>query len=120
MRRMAKGEGKAGCVFYSLLVIVIAILAVKVVPVQVSKMQLKDHMKELAMTSPRKNADWFERRIKSRADDLFIPVEKKNIEVKKTSKRVVMDVKYTVVLDLVFMEYPLQQKIHLDREIFLF
>lgn len=120
MSRMVKGEGKAGCIFYTLLALAVAFLAFKVVPVQVSKMQLQDYMKELAMTSPRKNARWFERQIKGRADDMMIPVEAKNIKVKKTAKRVVMDVKYTVVLDLVVMEYPLEQKIHLDREIFLF
>ena len=120
MRRMVRGEGKAGCIFYALLALSVGLLAFKVVPVQVSKMQLKDHMKELAMTSPRKPGRWFEQRIKSRADDLFIPVEAKNIKVKKSDKRVVMDVKYTVVLDLIVMEYPLEQKIHLDREIFLF
>ena len=120
MRWMVKGEGKAGCVFYGLLAFVVGFLAFKVVPVQVSKMQLQDHMKELAMTSPRKNGQWFERRIKERADDLFIPVQAKDIQVKKTQKRVVMDVRYTVVLDLIVMEFPLEQKIHLDRDVFLF
>ena len=120
MRRMAKGEGKAGCVFYLLLVVVVGFVAMKVVPVQVTKMELQDYMKELAMTNPRKDGEWFRRKIHERSKTLDIPLEKKHIEVNKGARRVVMDVKYTVVLDLIVTEYPMNVDIHLDREIFLF
>lgn len=120
MRKMARGEGKGGCIFYLLLAIVVGFAALKVVPVQVAKMQLSDHMKELAMTSPRKDAKWFEDQIYKRARDLDLPMEKKNIKVEKTSRRVIMDAKCEVVLDLVVTEYPLPVEIHLDRDLFLF
>ena len=120
MRRMARGEGKAGCVFYLLLLLIVGFLALKVVPVQVDKMQLQDYMKELAMTSPRKNGDWFRERIMVRAKNMDLPLQKKNVKINKGARRVVMDVKYTVVLDLMVTEYPMEVEIHLDREIFLF
>ena len=67
MTRMVKGEGKIGCIFWGLLVAVVAVMAVKVVPHQVSKMQLQDSMKDMALTAPRKPAPWFEREIIARA-----------------------------------------------------
>lgn len=119
MRTMAKGEGKAGCIFWGLLVVVVAFLAFKVVPLQIAKMQLEDTMKEMAMAGARKNSQWFENEIMARAKNLDIPLERKNVKVQKSSRRVVMDVEWTVVLDLIVTDYPLQMSIHLDREIFL-
>lgn len=120
MRKLVRGEGKAGCIFYALLALIVAFMALKVVPHQVAKLQLKDYMKELAMTAPRKEARWFEQRIKERADELRIPLEAKKVVVKKTQKRVIMDVEYTVVLDLLVTEYPMHEEIHMDRDLFLF
>ena len=119
MRKMARGEGKAGCIFYALLALVVGVIALRAVPVQVAKMQLQDYMKELAMTSPRQNSAFFRDRIMKRARDLDIPLKEKDIKINKSSRRVVMDVKYTVVLDLVVTEYPWNLEIRLDREIFL-
>lgn len=120
MSKLVKGEGKAGCIFYALLALIVGFMALKIVPHQVNKLQLKDHMKELAMTAPRQEARWFEQKIKERADELDIPVEAKKIKVKKTAKRVIMDVEYTVMLDLVVTEYAMNEKIHMDRDLFLF
>lgn len=120
MRKFVRGEGKAGCIFYGLLALIVGFMALKVVPHQVAKLQLKDYMKELAMTAGRQEARWFEQRIKERADELRIPLEQKKIKVKKTQKRIIIDVEYTVVLDLVVTEYPMTEKIELDRDIFLF
>ncbi|MEM8998253.1 MAG: hypothetical protein AAGF23_25950, partial [Acidobacteriota bacterium] len=89
-------------------------------PVQVAKMQLADYMEEMALTEPRKSVRFFERRIMERADELDLPVEKRDIEIRKTNKRIVMDVEFTIVFDFVVMDYPWNFKIHLDRDIFLF
>ncbi|MEM1202035.1 MAG: hypothetical protein AAGN66_02275 [Acidobacteriota bacterium] len=118
MNRMAKGEGKLGCIIYVLLTFAIGFSAYKFVPLQVAKMELTDYMKEIALHNPRKKADWFERRIKDRAEDLGLPVERKNIKVKK-GKRIVIDVNYTVIVDLLITDYAWNVKIHMDREIFL-
>lgn len=120
MKRMVRGEGNSGCIFYVLLALVVGFLAIKIVPHQVAKLQLKDYMKELAMTAPRQPARWFEQRIKDRCEDLRIPIDAKQIKVKKTQKRIVMDVSYTVMLDLVVTDYAMREEIHLDRDIFLF
>ncbi|MEO1365533.1 MAG: hypothetical protein AAFX50_00020 [Acidobacteriota bacterium] len=97
----------------------VAFLSLKVVPVQIAKMQLADFMEEMALTQPRQSVRVFERRIMERADELDLPVEKRDIEIRKTSKRIVMDVEFTIVFDLVVTDYPWTFKIHLDRDVFL-
>ena len=119
MRSMVRGEGKAGCIFWTLLAIFVGLAATRVVPVQVAKMQLEDEMKDLAMTKPRKPASYFEKRILDRAKELDLPVEKRNIKVDKRRDRVIMNVEFTVVVDLVFVDYPWNVKLRLDRDLFL-
>ena len=120
MRKMARGEGKLGCIMWSAILLVVSFLALKVVPVQVAKMQLADFAEEMALTQPRQSVRDFERRILERADELDLPVEKRDIQIKKNNKRIIIDIEFTVVLDLVIMEYPWNTSIYLDRDIFLF
>ena len=120
MRRMARGEGKLGCIMWGGLVLVVAFMALKVVPIQVAKMQLADFMEEMALTTPNQPVRVYERRILERAAELDLPVEKRDIVIKKTNKRIIMDVEFTVILDLLVMEKPWTFKIYLDRDIFIF
>lgn len=118
---MARGEGKAGCIIWSLLLLFAALVAYRYVPAKVSAMQLKDQMEELAMmqSTSRKPADFFVKQILSRAEELQLPVKEADVKVSKSQKRVVMDVKFTVVLDLLVTDYPMKFNIHVDRQIFL-
>lgn len=118
---MARGEGKAGCVIWTVLLIVVAMVSYKVIPAKIAAMQLEDYMEELAMmqSTARKPSDFFVKEIMRRADELRLPVKEKDIKVRKSPKRVVMDVTYTVVLDLVITEYPMTFDISVDRQIFL-
>lgn len=120
-KRMARGEGKAGCILWSLLLFSVAFAAYKVIPVQLDKMQLEDHMEELAMmqVTSQQDEEFFVKAIMRRARELRLPLKEENVQVQKSPKRVVMDAKYTVVLDLLVTEYPMEVDIHIDRTIFL-
>lgn len=120
-RRMARGEGKAGCIVWVLIVAFVGLAAYRIVPVKVANMQLEDYLDDLALDpgTSRKPADFFVKQIKGRAFDLNLPVKEENIVVKKTGKRLVMKVSYTVVVDLIVFEYPMNFNIDFDRQLFL-
>lgn len=121
MRRMARGEGKAGCIFWALVVLVVGLAAYKIVPAKIAVMQLEDRMEELAkhQQAAMKPTDWYEKNILRRAQQLDLPVKAEDIEVDKTGKRVVMDVKITIVIDFIVTQYPMSFDIHMDRDLFL-
>lgn len=121
MFNMARGEGKAGCIIWLLIVGFLGLAGYRFVPAQVAAMELEDYMEELALRqdTSRKPDDFFIKQIKGRADELRLPVKEEEIKVRKTAKRVVMDVKFTVVIDLIVFEYPREFDIHVDRQIFL-
>ena len=121
MRRMGRqlGEGKIGCLFWSLLGLLFIVVGVKVVPIKMATMQLEDRMKELAMTQPRRSKGFFEREIHNRARDLDLPVARKQIRVKKYKERVIMDVEFMVPVEIFTYTYDWNIKIHVDRDLFL-
>ena len=100
MRRFAtqRGEGKAGFLFWILVLAIGVMVGSKVIPVKISTMQLKDHMEELAMTQPRKAQHFFEREIANRARELDLEIPKDQIRVRKTDERVIMDFFFNVTV----------------------
>lgn len=117
--RNQAGEGKAGCVFWTLVAIVVAIVASEVLPVKMATMKLEDHMKDLAMTQSRRSKDFFEREIFNKAKFLELDVPRKQIRVKKYSERVVMDVEFVAPIKVLSFTYNWNVSIHVDRDIFL-
>lgn len=121
IRSMARGEGKAGCIVWLLILGFVGLAGYRIVPAKVASMQLEDFMEELALRqdTSRKQDDFFTKQILARADELRLPVKEEDIKVRKTAKRVVMDVKYTISIDMIVTEFPMTFDLHVDRQIFL-
>jgi hypothetical protein len=120
MRRIERGEGRIGCIFWSLLGLIFVLVAVKVVPIKIATLKLEDHMKELAL-SPRARVagkDFFEREIFNKAERLKLDIPRKQIRAKKYPERVVMDVEFTVPIDVLSFTYDWDIKIHVDRDVY--
>ncbi len=117
--RSQRGEGKAGCVFWILLLVVGGLVAWRWIPVTIADMQLKDHMDELAKLYPRKDARFFERSIHDRAKELRISIDQKKIRVEKNQRRVIMEVEYTVPLDFFVFTYQKNYNHRMERDIYL-
>ncbi len=118
-KRHQLGESRVGCIVWTLLAIVFALVASKVVPVKMASMKLEDHMKELAMTQPRGTKEFFEREIFNRSRALDLDIPRKQIRVKKYPERVIMDVEFTAPIEVLSFNFDWDVKIHVDRDIFL-
>ena len=115
-----RGEGRAGCLFWVLLLLVGVMVGSKVIPIKIATMQLEDHMKDLARTAPRKPQRFFEKEIGNRARELDLQIPKDNIQVKKFENRVIMDVEFVVPLDFYVYEHQWNIKLYHDIDIFIF
>lgn len=114
-----KGEGKAGCFFWLLVLLVAVMVGSQVIPVKIATMKLHDHMEELAMTQPRQTGPFFVREIAKKASELDLEIPKKQIKVRKTKERVVIDIEFVVPLDFYFYQHDWNVRLHLDRDIYL-
>ena len=113
-----RGDSKIGCLFWSLLGLLFLIIAFKVVPIKIATMKLEDHMLELATTHGKRGKDFFEREIYKKARYLELPVDRKQIRVKKYPERVVMDVEFTVPVEVLTFTYDWNIGLHVDRDVF--
>ena len=122
MRRIQResGEGKAGCLFWVLLLLVGGLVAAKLVPVEMKKMKLRDHMQELASTQGHRPQAFYEKEIGNKARELGLTIPKDQIQVKKYENRIIMDVEFTVPIDFMVYQWDWTRKIHLAADTFWF
>ncbi len=114
-----RGEGRSGCIFWLLVSLVFALISFEAVPIKMATMKLEDHMKDLAMTQPRRPKEFFEQEIFNKARFLDLEIPRKQIRVKKFTERVVMDVEFEAPIEILTFTYNWNISIHVDRDIFL-
>lgn len=94
----------------------------KIVPVQIDMYSFQEFVKEQAMFAhvQKMTAKALRQVILNKAFELNLPVDEKNIEVKKTSKRTYVRVTYTIVVDLPFYTYKSDKEVIGDFQVFSF
>ncbi len=122
MKHREGGEGKIGCIFWSLIGLLFLLIAWKVVPIKIATMKLQNHMVDLAMSPRARTADksFFEREIHNKAKSLNLNIPRKQIRAKKYPERVVMDAEFTVPVDVLGYTYDWDVEVHVDRDVFWF
>jgi len=101
LRREA-GEGRIGCIFWSLLLIAVLVVAWKMVPVKMQSSEFYDYMLDEANFASQRSAESIKKRVLAKANDLRLPVGPKELTVTKERERIRMHAKYTVLV-----EFPL-------------
>ena len=119
MRRLAKGEGKLGCIFWLLLLSALGLGVYRWLPSKIAVAELKDYMEDVGMHEGRASAEDLKKMVLERAAQLKLPLEEKNLRIEKGQDRVLMDAEMTIIIDLVVTKKPWVAKIHVDRPVFL-
>ena len=119
MRRLAKGEGKLGCIFWLLLLSALGLGLYRWVPSKIAVAELKDYMDDIGMHEARATPDELKKMIMARASQLKLPLLEKNLRIEKTVDRVLMDAEMTIILDLFVTKYPWVARIHVDKPVFM-
>ena len=92
------GEGRIGCIIWSLLLIAVMVVAWQMVPVKIKSSELYDYMLDEANFASQRSADSIKKRILAKANDLELPVGPKELTVTKERERIRMHAEYTVVV----------------------
>ncbi len=114
-----RGESRAGCLLWVLVLLAGGLLAAKVVPVKIATHQLKDFIEDIAERHPRWKQNYALDKIYRRARELELPLKKKEIKIKKNSRQMKVDIIIKVPIDLYFTDFVWKEEIHVDREIFI-
>ena len=105
-RNGQKGEGRVGLAIAIVVVGTTAFLGLKIIPVRVAAYEFKDVLREEARYGAVRDSDAeVAKRILTRASDLDIPLEKKNLQVTRKTREIVITAKYEQPIDLKFTTY---------------
>ena len=118
--RRERGEGKIGCVLWTLALILAGMVAWKMVPVKIASAQMHDFMEDQAKFAANLPPDEIKRRILVQAKDLDLPITEKQVVVQRVGDSIRMSCTYTVAVDLPFYTYNWDFKHQVNRPIFIF
>ena len=105
-RNGQKGEGRIGLAIAVVVVGVTAFLGLKIIPVRVAAYEFRDILREEARYGAVRDSDKeVHKRILTRAGEMSIPLEKKNLKVNRETRKIVITAKYEQPIDLKFTTY---------------
>jgi hypothetical protein len=101
-----QGNGRLSFLVTVAIVGIVAFVAVKIVPVRIDAYSFRDTLREEArLGAVRKSNEAVFERIMSRAMDLGIPLERKNLRVHRTDRKFVIQATYEQPVDLAVTTY---------------
>ena len=119
-RRSERGEGNLGCILWLVALAIVGLIAWKAVPVKIQSSELYDYMDELAkFNSARTPTEDLSKMIMDKGHQLGIEMQKGDVRVERSNDHVVMEVDYTVPLDILGITYNWHFHQKLDRPIFI-
>ena len=96
-----RGEGKVGLLIAIAVVAVGIFLGMKFIPVRVAAYELRDFVEEeCRFAAVRKGDDEVRKRIMNKAEELDIPLEPKNLVLRRTRSEMIITASYTKDIDL--------------------
>jgi cell division protein FtsL len=100
-RRSQRGEGKLRAIIYTVILVTLVFLAIKLVPLYVAEYQLQDKMNEQAKFAVvnRYSEDQIRDILMKVIQDLDIPAKRDDIKLSSTSHGVSISISYTVPVD---------------------
>ncbi len=113
------GEGKLGCIIWLLALVAVVGIATKLIPIKIRSAELYDFMEEQAMFAGRRSPEQLKQAILGRAEELDLPLTKKNIEIRRTGGRIRMRAFYTVPVEFPGYTYYWEFEHIIDRPVFI-
>lgn len=119
-RRNQRGDVPIGCLIGFVVAVIVAVIAIKVVPVMVRVGEFDKEVKALADRANR--VEYTDKRIEKmlieKAEDLDIPVNAKSIWIKRSSTRIKVRVTYDYPIEFPGYTYVWHKEHYEDRPLF--
>ncbi len=115
-----RGEGKIGCFLWLVLFSAIILFGVKAIPIKMSASRFEDYLIDQAKFAQRTTATQLRERVRRKARELDLPLRDKNIKVRKTPSRVVIDCNYVVPIEFPFYTWNWKFDINVERTLYQF
>jgi hypothetical protein len=118
--RYQRGDVPVGCLVGGVVAIVVVLVAIKVAPIMIHVGELDKEISNLADRANRR--EYTDQRIRhdilERAELLDLPVTKKSVNIKRTSNRIKVTVRYTIPIDFPGYTYVWNKEHYHERPLF--
>jgi len=112
--RRELGEGRLGCLFGLVILLVAGMIAYKMIPVKVKAAEMRTEVTDDAKSAGQHTDKWIAAAILKRAQLLELPVTENDIKVERANSEIKVDVDYTVPVK--FPGYTYQWHFHHSAE----
>lgn len=116
--RRERGEGQFGCLVGIVILLVAGVLAYKMIPIKVKAADLRDTIVDEAKSAGQHDERVIRKNILAKVEELNFPVTDDDIEISRKSTYVIIDVKYTVPVDLPGYTYNWNFHHHAENPVF--
>ena len=118
--RYQRGDVPIGCLVGGIVAIVVVLVSIKVAPIMIHVGELDKEIGVLADRANRReyNDQRIRKSILNKAEQLDIPVTKKSIDIKRTSNRIKVTVRYTITIDFPGYTYVWKKEHFHERPLF--
>ncbi|HVR43764.1 MAG TPA: hypothetical protein VMS56_10010 [Thermoanaerobaculia bacterium] len=99
LSRRQRGEGQLGCVVGLIILLAAGFIAYKMVPVKVKSAELRGTIVDSARSAGMLNDIRIRKQIMARAKDLELPLEERNLSVRRSAGQIRIEADYTVPVD---------------------
>jgi hypothetical protein len=118
--RYQRGDVPVGCLVGGVVAIVVVLVAIKVAPIMIHVGELDKEISNLADRANRR--EYTDQRIRhdilEKAELLDLPVTKKSVNIKRTSNRIKVTVRYTIPIDFPGYTYVWNKEHYHERPLF--
>jgi hypothetical protein len=112
MRHGERGEGRLGLLIALAVVGVGAFLGVKIIPVKISAYEFRDFVEqECRHAALTKDDKKIAKAIMEKADDLELPLDRKNLKLRRTTSEMIIEASFQMPIDLKLTTYDFKYQV---------
>jgi hypothetical protein len=108
--RRELGEGKLGCLFGLIILLLAGMVAYKMIPIKVKAAEMRDETFDLARSAGQHTDKWIADALLAKGQKLELPVTEQGIKIDRSGGEIRVDVDYTVPVQ--FPGYTYQWHFH--------
>jgi hypothetical protein len=118
-RSHQRGDSNLGCLIWAVLLVLLALVLYKTIPVKYATAQLYDYMEDQShFRTGKQSAEQIKKRILDKARELDLPLSPKLLSVEIRNDRIKIAATYTVPLEFPLYTYQWTFHQELDRAIY--
>jgi hypothetical protein len=119
MRNRERGEGRIGLLVALAVVGIGAFMGVKIIPARINAYEFRDFVEQQCRTAALTHDDKkIAKAIMEKADDLELPLERKNLQLKRTSSEMIIKANFQMPIDLKVTTYNFQYAVDTRAPLF--